>query len=72
MSEFARVRERVRQSRSAIARELAIGATLPAGAEERIGSAFRIGDRAFDTVSGEHVEVIGAGVENVVVSVPER
>ncbi len=67
-SALDRVLERVRQNRAARAPERR--SETGAGAARRgadVG-AFVAGMRAFDTVSGEHVEVVGGTIENVVVS----
>ena len=67
---IARVLERVRQLRAARAADLPAVARGGADRYGTIGRAFVAGDRAFDTISGEHVEVIGAASENVVVPAP--
>lgn len=72
VTDLARVRERVRQSRAALTRELGIGAQAPACVEGRIGCAFRIGDRVFDRESGEMGVVVAGTRENIVVPTPRR
>ena len=71
MSEFDRLRERVRQTRTT--RLAAIGRNSSAApcAEERLGCTFAPGVRVFDRVTGEWGEVVGGTRENVVVSTPE-
>lgn len=70
--ELVRVLERVRQDRAAHARTGTAGVT-PLPTLARLGTGVpAAGSRAFDTVSGQHVEVIGGYSENVVVPAPER
>jgi hypothetical protein len=67
-----RVLERVRQNRAARdapAQRATPDAVLAGRASP---GALVAGDRAFDTVTGEHVEVVSVGSENVVVPAPER
>jgi hypothetical protein len=71
-TELARVRERVRQDRAAAARPGTEGDTArPTPARFGTG-VFLAGTRAFDTVSGQYVEVIDGYRENVVVPASQR
>lgn len=65
--ELARVLERVKQTRAATRTPSAraFSTQVPGTAES--GSAFAIGARAFDTVSGLEGEVIGHASENIIV-----
>lgn len=67
MSELARVTERLRQNRTARARELVQHRAAVACPEGRIGCTYIPGDRVFDPVTGQEGEVVGGTVENVVV-----
>lgn len=68
----ARVLERVRQNRAARVREVPMAPRAVPGSARHDASMFPAGSRAFDTVSGQHVEVIGGTSENIVVPAPER
>lgn len=76
--EIDRVLERVRQGRAARERELLVPRTRASEAESRGGAALVAGGRAFDTVSGQDVEVVdvglpfGIGAEAVRVRLPDR
>lgn len=64
-------RERVRQNRTARARSLASERHSAPCAEGRLGCTFTPGDRVFDRVTGQEMEVVGATRENVVVPTPK-
>lgn len=71
MSDFDRILERVRQTRSARIAENGRGSNPPASAEERIGSPFAPGARVFDRVTGESGVVIYGSRQNTVFSAPK-
>jgi hypothetical protein len=71
-TDLARVLERVRQNRTARARELAGNGTNDAGTNVVRSAPTTAGARAFDTVSGEFVEVISGIRENVVIPATGR
>lgn len=68
----ARLVERMRQNRAAraVVRE-PHARTVRSAIRDSIGT-FGAGMRVFDTVSGQHGEVVSATSENVIVSAPER
>lgn len=72
MSAIDRLLDRLREARTARARELRAGGAAPRCAEDRLGCRFRPGDRVFDLVSGEEGEVLGSTIEHVVVPAPGR
>lgn len=68
--ELAVNRDRVRQNRAALVRSLASECHSAPCAERRLGCTFMPGDRAFDRVTGQEVEIVGGTRENIVVSAP--
>lgn len=70
--ELARVLERARQNRAALtpATQPATPNRLESGGGS--GGTFVAGSRAFDTVTGEHVEVLGGTTENVIIPATQR
>lgn len=72
MAELARTVERLNQFRAARERELAAARVTPPAAEQRLGVGHQVGDRVFDRISGQEVEVVGGTRENVVVPVTRK
>jgi len=70
--ELSRLLERVRQSRAARARDGRAVSPARTGVSGSADGALVAGDRAFDLVNGELVEVVSVYRENVVVAAPER
>lgn len=66
--ETDRIRERLRQGRTALDRAARADSVSPLCAEGRMGCAYTAGARVFDRVSGLEGEVIGGARENVIVS----
>ena len=71
-SELDRVRERLRQNRAARARPELTARTRGDGTAPDSPNSFPADSKAFDLLTGEHVEVIGGYRENVVVPARER
>lgn len=71
-TELDRLLERVRQARDAAAVAIVNGRRSFPCAESRTGCTHRIGDRVFDTVSGQEGTVASSTLENVIVSTPKR
>ena len=65
--QIARHIERVRQNRAALSGESGTRARVGADNPTGPAGAFVAGARAFDTVTGQHVEVVSVSSENVVV-----
>jgi len=70
--ERARVLERVRQNRRAGARVREAHARTVRSPTRDSAGIFDAGSRVFDTVSGQHGEVVSATSENIIVPAPER
>jgi hypothetical protein len=71
MSEFDRIRERVRQAREARTRELLPTQPARTSALEAIVGPLAPGARVFDRVSGEEGEILGGTRENVLNPAPD-
>lgn len=72
MGELDRLRERVRQTRTVLERQLNRYTGTPACPESALGCTFLPGDRVFDRVTGEEGVVLGGQRETLVVSAPGR
>jgi len=71
-TELDRVRERVRQKRAARARSPVTVRGPAEAAPMSGGNGLAAGAKAFDLLTGEHVEVVGGYRENVVIPTSER
>ncbi len=67
-----RLNERIRQNRRMLRAQLTPTAPPASSPEERIGLPLSPGTRVFDTVTGQHGEVISGTRTSVVVPAPVR
>jgi len=70
--ELPKLRERVRQNRTAREGDLVTSRAGNAQGDALPGGAFRVGDHVFDPETGQDGEVIGGTRENIVLPTPQR
>lgn len=72
MSTLAQIRERLRQHRAAVRQTLTDEHARVSAASRQQAGGLLVGDRVFDLVTGEEVEIVGIRRENIIVPAPER